>query len=484
MAAGCQGQHRRPAGGLPLTIRRRRSRWPDLLIKLALAGTAVLAVLAITSCGEAQRVSSRPYLAVAADVGLWLQGQRRGNETAFWYGSVEDTSSVEPTLGSGVAGVVRFQLALARASGDSSALQQGRLGADWLLEQVPTLVSQAGQSPRPGSLYGGLPGVAVVLVEAAEQLHDDRYRAGSLRLTDAVHDVAKEVPDGVEWNAYQDVLFGSAGTGLFLLWAERQLGHRESLDLARSVGQTLLARARSDSGGVNWSFRKDREIILPNFSHGAPGIGTFLLRLHQRTGEDRWLRAALDAARYLESIADTSDGGFLIPYSVPNGQFNYEWDIGWAHGPAGTARFYLLLAEVTGDSRWLDRVEGAVRSIEQSGIPGEPLPRYGAEPFKLDMRFGQASVAAFLIDWSQRQGGRAALELGRSLTDDILLRATRDSSGTRWTVPQYGFMPQPGSPATHTGYFYGAAGFGTLLLRLDAALAGREWRWRLPDDPF
>ncbi len=62
-------------------------------------------------------------------------------------------------------------------------------------------------------------------------------------------------------------------------------------------------------------------------------------------------------------------------------------------------------------------------------------------------------------------------------------RATVDSSGARWIVPQYGFMPDEGAPATFTGYFYGAAGYGLTVLRLDGALRGMRWDVVLPDNP-
>ena len=44
-------------------------------------------------------------------------------------------------------------------------------------------------------------------------------------------------------------------------------------------------------------------------------------------------------------------------------------------------------------------------------------------------------------------------------------------------------MPDEGAPATFTGYFYGAAGYGLTVLRLDGALRGMRWDVVLPDNP-
>jgi hypothetical protein len=53
-----------------------------------------------------------------------------------------------------------------------------------------------------------------------------------------------------------------------------------------------------------------------------------------------------------------------------------------------------------------------------------------------------------------------------------------------WPATRQVFMPDPGKPAIFTGYFYGNAGYGLLLLQYDAARRGRDWKWRLPDNPF
>ena len=89
-----------------------------------------------------------------------------------------------------------------------------------------------------------------------------------------------------------------------------------------------------------------------------------------------------------------------------------------------------------------------------------------------------------LLDLYQATGETEYLDYGRLVVDSILARATIDAGGARWTMPQYGFMPDEGAPATFTGYFYGAAGYGLTLLRLDGAVQGSRWDVVLPDNPF
>jgi rhamnogalacturonyl hydrolase YesR len=206
--------------------------------------------------------------------------------------------------------------------------------------------------------------------------------------------------------------------------------------------------------------------------------------LYRDTGEPVFLDAARGVARYLQEIARTEGGVFLVPYGVPNEGYVRPYDIGWAHGPAGTARFFHQMTQLAGDDTYPETVEAAARGILASGLPGPPDAVFGEEPFKPDLRFGTASVAMFFLDLYRTTGDAEYLQYATRLTDDLLARATRDETGLRWAFPRYDFLLHGGDLAAFTGYFYGAAGYGLLLLRLDAALQETPWQLRLPDDPF
>ncbi len=90
----------------------------------------------------------------------------------------------------------------------------------------------------------------------------------------------------------------------------------------------------------------------------------------------------------------------------------------------------------------------------------------------------------FFLDLYQSTGETSYLRSARQLTDHLLDQATRDADGLRWQAPRYDFFEHAGEPAAFTGYFYGAAGYGLLLLRLDAAERGTSHKILLPDDPF
>jgi lantibiotic modifying enzyme len=458
-----------------------RGHLPNLLAWLATG----LGVITLSACSAERTVDSRPYLDAAIETAGWLDGVSVERDGLRWWAEwVEAPDRVNPTIGSGVAGQIMFYLALGRATGDPRYDEVAASGARYVLDTLPAMLESAADMRSPGSLYGGLPSIALTLDQMFLSNGDSVYRAAALLTLERLHELARRVPDGVEWAPYNDLLFGSAGTGLFLIQAAEDWGHAPSLDLAIEIGETLLGRAVREPDGLTWSLRNDREIFLPNFSHGGAGVGYFLLRLAQATGDRRFLEAANLAAQYLEAIAKTDDGGFILPYSLPNGEFDYSWDIGWAHGPAGAARFFFALWRETGNDRWGEIVRQSVTALRNAGVPGTPMPEFGQAQFRNDLRFGQAGVAMLLLDLYQASGDSTYLEFGREVVDSVLARATADSNGRRWTVPQYGFMPKEGEPATFTGYFYGAAGYGLTLLRLDGALQDMRWDVVLPDNPF
>ena len=132
----------------------------------------------------------------------------------------------------------------------------------------------------------------------------------------------------------------------------------------------------------------------------------------------------------------------------------------------------------------MEPVKGCALGLKQSGLPGKPRQGFGEEEFKLDRRFGVASVADFFLDLYRATGDKAHLDFALQLNEAIMKKATRDSQGVRWIFSRYAFMQGAGTEAAFTGYFYGAAGYGLLLLRSDSIDEDETWRINLPDDPF
>ncbi len=388
-------------------------------------------------------------------------------------------------IAEGVGGKVLFYLALYEATGDPAYLADAAGGADYMLAMFPQQIGNLNVLPIATSMYTGVAGVGFTLNETFVRTGDRRYLDGALRAVQLIHDRATRDSAGAWWSNYNDVLNGSAGTGLFLLYAAREMHHEPSLDLAVAAGHKLMSLAMREHGGLTWKLREDREFVLPNFSHGAAGVGFFLATLYRDTRRAEFLEAAVSSARYLEAVAKTDGGTFVVPYGWPDIGWNRPHDIGWAHGPAGTARFFYRLWQITEDEGWLARVHQSARGAVPNGV-NQPIDSvtFGAAPFRIDRRFALGSVAEFFLDLSVATGEQEYLDQAQALTEHIVMQSTRDTVGMRWVVPRYNFMEHAGEVAEFTGYFYGAAGHGLLLLQLDEAMRKERNIIRLPDNPF
>lgn len=430
--------------------------------------------------------SPRRVLNSAEEIARWIRFTTiETPQGRAWPIDAEAPNKISTNLGTGVAGCTLFFLELNLIIGNNRYLRDAKQGADYLLVTIPENLNIEA-APLDNSFYTGIAGVGYTLNEVFKATGENKYREGAMRCVELLHRSVTREPSGAFWNNFNDLLFGNSGNGLFLLYAAREMKHAKSKALAVEVGRGLLARSIKEHGGLNWKFRENGNFFLPNFSHGTAGISYFLATLYQATGQKEFLDAALAGARYLKAIAKTTDQVFLVPYGFPNPEWKDYYDIGWAHGSAGTARLFFRLWQITKDRTWFEIVQACARGIEKSGLPGEPNERggFGKQPFKIDMRFGSASVADFFLSMYSVTKNRRYLNFARQLIDEILKKATTDAQGTRWIYPQYEFMEKPGTQGAFTGYFYGAAGFGILLLRFENISHNRESRLRLVDRPF
>ena len=439
---------------------------------LRLVYLGAVAALVSTSFGASALQPPRPanYRDVAIDAAKWIRGARV--ETLFgiaWPANPADPKSISTALYSGSPGVVLFLLELHAATGDAAYLADARRGADELMTKVP--------SEAQMGLYEGVAGLGFTLGETWRATKDEKYRkaaAGTIRI---LSEKAGVVGKGVQWNPSTDIISGSAGIGLYLLHAAETLKDDAAKTLAVRAGDRLLELGRPDQGGTKWAMNPASPRLMPNFSHGTAGIAYFLATLYKATREPRFLDGALAGARYLQAIAKTEGDICLVPHNQPDGLDLYY--LGWCHGPAGTARLFYQLAQVTGDKTWMSWVQKAANGVLTSGIPQQRTPGFWNN---VSQCCGSAGVAQFMLDLHNVTRDPKYLAFAERMTADLIARATRDDKGTRWVQAEHRVRPE--LLIAQTGYMQGAAGIGTWLLRLDAQQRKRPPFVRLPDSPW
>ncbi|MDQ6887142.1 MAG: hypothetical protein M3068_07575, partial [Gemmatimonadota bacterium] len=423
---------------------------------------------------QASSGSPRRWLDAALEVDRWIRASRIVTDHGIvWPADPRTPSSVSTDLYSGTPGVLLFLLELHAATGDPSLLEEACAGADWLITQLPV-----GASERTTcGLYEGLAGTSFVLQRVHEASGRPVYREGALRALAGVHHSARPAGAGVEWSESTDIISGSAGIGLFLLSAARSWKDEGSHDLAIRAGRRLLELARPDHGGLYWRMDPTFPRLMPNFSHGTAGVAYFLATLGHESGDREFLDAAVGGARYLEAIAHRDAHGCAVQHHDGDGSSLYY--LGWCHGPVGTARLFSQLARATRDPEWDAWVRRFAAGISDSGIPEHRTAGFWNN---ISQCCGNAGVAQFFLDLHLAGGEPAYLAFSRRVTEDLMHRATRDSSGLFWVQAEHRVRPE--WTIAQTGWMQGAAGVGAWLLRLDAFERGARPVITLPDSPF
>ncbi len=439
-----------------------------LVCATAVGITPVLSGLSIDPIAR----SARTNLEVAKAAAEWINAASINTDRGVtWPADPNDPSSFGETLYHGSPGVVLFLLDLFYATGDVALLDDACRGADHLAATL-----ESGRESEPG-LYTGTAGIAYALVEVYKASRRDEYRAAAALAFGALAENVTEVGSGLEWNASTDIVSGSSGIGLTLLYGEREIGVPESSRVAEAAGRRLLELGLSDGGGTKWPMSPDYPRLMPNFSHGTAGVGYFLASLFERTGHREFLKAAESGGRYLQAVANTDDGGCQVFHHEPGGEDLYY--LSWCHGPVGTAQLFFRLAHATGDDEWFDWVRRCARSVMKSGIPEHRTPGFWENVSRC---CGNVGVGEFFLALHRLTGDSQYMDLVLRLREDLLARATEDSRGLRWVQAEHRVRPELLS--AQTGYMQGAAGIGSFFVHLDSFERGRAPAIVLPDSPF
>jgi lantibiotic modifying enzyme len=437
---------------------------------LGAVAALVLQTYPAATRASAQAVPAPKYRDVAVDAAKWIRGARV--ETLFgyaWPSDPRDPQTISTALYSGSPGVILFLLELHAATGEAGYLAEAKRGADELMTKVP--------SETQMGLYEGVAGLGFTLGETWRATKDDKYRKAALSTVRILTDKAGTVGNGIQWNNSTDIISGSAGIGLFLLYAADTLKDDKATWLAIRAADRLLEVGIADQGGTKWAMDPSVARMMPNFSHGTAGIAYFLARLHKATGGRRFLDGALAGARDLQAIARTEGDICLVPHNQQDGLDLYY--LGWCHGPAGTARLFYQLAQSTGDQVWMSWVRKSANALLTSGIPERRTPGFWNN---VSQCCGSAGVAQYMLDLHAATKDPKYLAFAEKMTADLIARATRDDRGTRWVQAEHRVRPE--LLVAQTGYMQGAAGIGMWLLRLDAQQRKLTPFVRFPDSPW
>jgi lantibiotic modifying enzyme len=422
----------------------------------------------------------RPHLQVALEAWRWIETSTIAtNAGVTWPADPTDRESVGLSLYSHAPGVLPFALELFHTTKDERFLDAaGRATAH--------LSASAEQADGAG-LYTGMAGLAFVFQEMYKASGRDVHRDMVERATNAIVGRAVEIGVGVAWLGdagngetleSNDIVSGTAGIVLALLYLHDALGHQEALDAATRAGHRLLQQAVPKEIGLTWEMWKGYGREMPNFSHGTAGVSYALATLYNKTGDHSFLDAAVQGARYLQSIATIEDDGYLIRHHTPGGEDLYY--LSWCHGPIGTNRLFYQLHAATTDDEWMEWMHRGARGIMKTGVPEQRTPGFWENVSQCG---GSAGLGEFYLAFNRETGQPEYRSYVDRLTDDLLRRSTAGDDGTKWIQSEH--RVQPDLLVAQTGFMQGAAGVGKFFLHLDSMnTSGAGPAIILPDSPY
>jgi len=446
------------------------------VLRAGIAAAATMLVLPRALRGATSATSNRPDLDVALEAERWIRRARIETPNGVtWPADPLKPGFTEDDLYNGMPGVILFYLELHAATGDAHWLTDARAGADQLISRLSDM-----EQKQDCGLYTGLAGSGFVLEETHRATGDGKYRDAAKRCVDAIHAKATKVGSGIAWSGESgtnDIISGSAGIGLFLLWADERIPDSRNRAAAAAAGRRLIEVAQPEHGGLKWAVAPNVKNLYPNFSHGAAGVSYYLASLYKATGDRVFLDSALAGATYLDAVANR-DAGLKVFHHEPGGEQLYY--LSWCHGPAGLSRLFYRLGEVTSDDRWHDRMRQAATAIIASGVPEQRTPGFWNN---ISQCCGNSGVGEYFLTMNRIMPNAEYAEMVRRVSADNLRRSTVDGDGRKWVQAENRVSPEV--VIAQTGFMQGAAGVGTFFLHCDAAARGvRRPAIVWPDTPF
>ena len=293
---------------------------------------------------------SEHFLTLAISVGDYVSSKAERTDAGSRWSTISyvGASEYSPEVFSGVAGIALFLADLGRITGSQTYVDLARDGARWIDETM-----QAGHDGigRYKGLYSGFSGHGLAMLHVGQAADDDSLVARALARADAL---SETMYGGL------DLMYGAAGTGLFLLRCFQEVAGARYLDEAVRAGAYLLDTAEVEGDQLKWLIKLGKTATYQmGMAHGAASIGYFLAELYRSTDDGRFRDGALGAARWLQSAAvDTEHGAGWPSHLGDDESPRFQW----CHGAPGIGLFFGRTHEITGDEscrEWALRCGGS-----------------------------------------------------------------------------------------------------------------------------
>jgi lantibiotic modifying enzyme len=299
------------------------------------------------------------------DGAAWLQLAMTPDGQRLWPSGPAGTGSDPCAVRHGAAGVLVALAAVAPQAGDPAAVQAAmRLACRWIQRRLP-----AGPQLVPG-LYFGHSGTAWALYEAATVLDDPRLAADALDLAARVpvSRISPDVATGLAGSGMVALQLWRAG-GQPRFEARVHACAEALVEAAQHTGRRVGWPVPS----TGWSTLAGR--THHGYAHGTAGIGAFLLAAGIATSEPAYGRVAMQAAETLAAVAGLRDGAAFWRAGPGSDR---RTGASRCDGAAGIGTFLLRSWQATGEPRLLALARAAAVTVHRARGRSDPTACHGA----------------------------------------------------------------------------------------------------------
>lgn len=433
-----------------------------------------------------QEVTSEDYKTGFLAAADWLdQLIVETDHGIYWEQPGSDEELLDIYAGS--AGIVLFYIELDKFNQDKKYTDIIKKAGDYLLyyiENTDLSIEKPGIAGLPfrngqWSYNTGYTGIAFALIEITKHTGDEKYAQTGREITEKfLADIT--VTDEGAYMADEAGILADGGNLLYLIYASRYFENQDYLETAIQFGDYILSTAEVvDDHKIKFHPLDQKHMLefsgldpeiqyeWPNFEYGTAGTGFVLAKLYQATQDEKYLEAAIKASNYIDSIAVPSENGegILIPYRLPD--LNDVFYLGYCHGPAGTARLYHALYEITQEDHYKNQAFRLARGIIETDAPHVHSDGYW---HTYQQCCGTASFIELFLTTDKQAEDDEFVEYAKESAIKLLSEANEDENGAYWT--QHWTRTDPLTYTRDIGYFLGVAGIGSSLLRLYSFLEG------------
>lgn len=285
--------------------------------------------------------------AIGDGIDYLLDVMNPGSTARLWPTSERAADSDPFAVHHGAAGVLATLIREQNGQPGQRLLECIAVAADWIRRRI------RGEPRTLPGLHFGHAGTAWALLEVGQLLRDQR-------LVDLAEELAHRLP--LRW-PNQDISHGAAGAGLAQLKFFEVTGRTDYLHRADLAADAVASAARYVGGMLMWPIPKEFPSQLAGarhfgFAHGVAGIGAFLLAAGRAIGDQRYLDLAVNAAATLAATVER-DGGAAYWPAAPGGQRRTHW----CSGSSGVGTFLLRAWQHTGEQQYKELAMQAAAAV-------------------------------------------------------------------------------------------------------------------------